>query len=61
LAQQGAIFLCTIRGEHFSQDIHIRGKQKGTTIRVEKLEAKEGQKYRLVWDIQEQRKVEQAP
>jgi carbamoylphosphate synthase small subunit len=50
-----------IKARYLTKDVRIRGKQKGTTIWVEKLEAKERQKYRLVWDIQKQRKVEQAP
>ena len=50
-----------IKTRYLTKDVRIRGQQKGTTIWVEKLEAKERQKYRLVWDIQKQRKVEQAP
>jgi len=50
-----------IKARYLAKDVRIRGKQKGTTIWVEKLENKEGQKYRLVWDILEQKKIEEAP
>jgi hypothetical protein len=50
-----------IKTRYLTKDVRIRGKQKGTTLRVENLEVKEGQRYRLVWNFQEQKKMEQAP
>jgi hypothetical protein len=50
-----------IKTRYLTKDVRIRGKQKGTTLWVENLEVKEGQRYRLVWNFQEQKKMEQAP
>jgi hypothetical protein len=50
-----------IKARYLTKDVRIRGKQKGTTLRVENLEVKKGQQYGLVWNFQEQKKMEQAP
>ena len=50
-----------IKTRYLTKDVRIRGKQKGTTLWVENLEVKEGQRYRLVWNFQEQKKMEEAP
>jgi hypothetical protein len=50
-----------IKTRYLTNDVRISGKRKGTIIWVEKLEAREGNQYRMVWDIQRQQKVEQAP
>jgi hypothetical protein len=50
-----------IKARYLTKDVRIRGKQKGTTIWVDNLELKEGQRYRLVWNFKEQQKMEQAP
>jgi hypothetical protein len=50
-----------IKTRYLTKDVRIRGKQKGTTLWVENLTVKEGQRYRLVWNFQEQKKMEQAP
>jgi hypothetical protein len=50
-----------IKTRYLTKDVRIRGKQKGTALWVENLEVKEGQRYRLVWNFQEQKKMEQAP
>jgi len=50
-----------IKTRYLTKDVRIRGKQKGTTLWVENLEVKEGQRYRLVWNFQEQKKIEEAP
>ena len=50
-----------IKTRYLTKDVRIRGKQKGTTLWVENLEVKEGQRYRLIWNFQEQKKMEQAP
>ena len=49
-----------IKTRYLTKDVRIRGQQKGTTIWVEKLEAREGQQYELIWDLQEQQKIEEA-
>ena len=50
-----------IKARYLTKDVRIGGNQKGTTIWVEQIEVKEGQRYRLVWDLQKQRKIEEAP
>ena len=49
-----------IKTRYLTKNVRIRGQQKGTTIWVEKLEAREGQQYELIWDLQEQQKIEEA-
>jgi hypothetical protein len=50
-----------IKARYLTKDVRIRGQQKGTTIWVEQLEVKDGQRYRLVWDREKQRKIGEAP
>lgn len=50
-----------IKARYLTKEVRIRGEQKGTTIRVENFEVKKGNQYRLVWNFQEQQKLEQAP
>ena len=42
------------------EGVMISGIQKGSSIWVNKLEVKEGQHFKTVWDWVEQRKVEEA-
>ena len=49
-----------IKARYLTKDVRIRGEQKGTTIWVEKFEAREGQQYKLIWDLQGQQKMEEA-
>ena len=50
-----------IKTRYLTKDVRIRGKQEGTTIWVEQLLIKKGQQYRLVLDLEKQRKIEEAP
>ncbi len=50
-----------IKARYLTTDVRIRGQQKGTTIWVEQIEVKDGQQYRLVWDREKERKIEEAP
>ena len=50
-----------IKARYLTKDVRIQGKQKGTTLWVEKLEVKEKNQYKLVWDFQIQRKMNEAP
>ena len=50
-----------IKTRYLTKDVRIRGKQDGTTIWVEQLLIKKGQRYRLVLDLEKQRKIEEAP
>ena len=50
-----------VKTRYLTKDVRIRGEQKGTAILVEQLQVKEGQHYRLMWDLKEQRKNDQAP
>ena len=50
-----------IKTRYLTKDVRIRGEQEGTTIWVEQLLIKKGQQYRLVLDLEKQRKIEEAP
>ena len=50
-----------IKTRYLTKDVRIRGKQEGTTLWVEQLLIKRGQRYRVVWDAERQRKIEEAP
>ncbi len=50
-----------IKARYLTKDVRIRGQQKGTTIWVEQIEVKDWQQYRLVWDREKERKIEEAP
>ena len=50
-----------IKTRYLTKDVRIRGEQEGTTIWVEQLLIKKGQRYRLVLDLEKQRKIEEAP
>ena len=50
-----------IKARYLTKEVRICGEQHGTTIRVENFEVKKGNQYRLVWNFQEQQKIEQAP
>ena len=49
-----------IKARYLTRDVRIRGKQEGTTIWVDQLLFKDGQKYKLIWDAEKQRKIEEA-
>ena len=50
-----------IKTRYLTKEVRIIGKQEGTTIWVEQLLIKKGQRYRLVLDLEKQRKIEEAP
>jgi hypothetical protein len=45
----------TIKARYAGKDVQITGKAKGESIIVDKLEVKEGGKYKLVWSIEKQK------
>ena len=49
-----------IKARYLTKDVRIRGKQEGTTIWVDQLLVKDGQQYKLVWDAERERKIEEA-
>lgn len=49
-----------IKARYLTKDVRIRGKQEGTTIWVDQLLVKDGQKYKLVWDAERERRIEEA-
>ena len=46
----------TIKARYADKDVQITGKAKGESIIVDKLEVKEGGKYKLVWSIEKQKR-----
>jgi hypothetical protein len=46
----------TIKARYAGKDVQINGKAKGESIIVNKLEVKEGDKYKLVWSIEKQKR-----
>ena len=45
----------TIKARYAGKDVQINGKAKGESIIVNKLEVKEGGKFKLVWSIEKQK------
>ncbi len=45
----------SIKARYAGKDVQITGKAKGESIIVNKLEVKEGSKYKLVWSIEKQK------
>jgi hypothetical protein len=50
-----------IKARYLAQDVRVRGKQEGTTVWVEQIQVKKGHIYKIVWDAEKQRKLEEAP
>lgn len=46
----------TLKSRYAGKDVQITGTAKGESIIVDKLEAKEGGKYKLVWSREKQKR-----
>lgn len=46
----------TVKARYVGKDVQITGKAKGESIIVDKLEVKEGGKFKIVWTIEKQKR-----